>query len=60
MKNLKQPLSLEAKILIAEILAHYLPHEKRHFEETENLPEKHIYLTLVRLQNICNLNPLLN
>lgn len=63
MNNSKQTLSLEAKILIAEILDFYLPNEKRHFEEAESRPDKHIYMTLVKLQDICNLNitqPVLN
>ena len=63
MDNPKQTLSLEAKIIIAEILDFYLPDEKRHFEEAESRPEKHIYLTLVKLQDICNFNstePLIN
>lgn len=55
MTNPKLTLSIEAKILIAEILDFYLPDEKRYFEE-ESRPEKHIYLTLVKLQDICNLN----
>ena len=60
MENLKQTLSLEAKILIAEILDFYLPDEKRRFEKLVSRPDKHIYLTLVKLQNTCNLNPVLN
>ncbi len=56
MTNLKLTLSVEAKILIAEILDFYLPDEKRHFEEEESRPDKHIYLTLLKLQDICNLN----
>jgi hypothetical protein len=55
MTNPKLALSVEAKILIAEILDFYLPDEKRHFEEAESRPDKHIYLTLVKLQDICNL-----
>lgn len=63
MTNPKLTLSVEAKILIAEILDFYLPDEKRHFVEEESRPDKHIYLTLVKLQDICNLNiiePIIN
>ena len=56
MNNPKLTLSVEAKILITEILDFYLPDEKRHFEEEESRPDKHIYLTLLKLQDICNLN----
>jgi hypothetical protein len=56
MTNPKLTLSVEAKILIAEILDFHLPDEKRHFEEEESRPDKHIYLTLLKLQDICNLN----
>lgn len=56
MTNPKLTLSVESKILIAEILDFYLPDEKRHFEEEESRPDKHIYLTLLKLQDICNLN----